>query len=161
MAVDTWSKLTQGLPESDMGKIGLAISPIKSSILYAAIELGARKGAFYRSTDAGASWEKRSDTVSGGTGPHYYQEIFASPHVIDRVYLMDVWIQITDDGGSTFKRLGEKNKHSDNHAMAFRPDDTDYLLVGCDGGLYESYDHAKSWRFFSNLPLTPILQSGR
>ncbi len=150
----TWVQLESGLPESNMGKIGLAISPHRPDILYAAIELDRRKGAVYRSANGGGTWTKMSDTVSGGTGPHYYQELYACPHQFDRIYLADVRMQVSDDGGKTFRRMQEKYKHSDNHAMAFRKDDPDYLLVGSDGGLYESFDLAKNWRFFDNLPLT-------
>jgi photosystem II stability/assembly factor-like uncharacterized protein len=137
-----------------MGKIGLAISPQNPDVLYAAIELDNRTGGVWRSADRGATWEKRSDAVAGATGPHYYQELVASPHAFDRIYLMDVRIQVSDDGGTTFRRLKEEAKHSDNHALVFRPDDPDYLLAGTDGGLYESFDLAESWRFVANLPLT-------
>jgi len=151
---ETWTKLGGGLPEGNLGKIGLAVSPQRPDVVYAAIELDRRTGGFWRSADRGASWEKRSDTVSGATGPHYYQELFASPHAFDRVYLADVRIQVTDDGGKTFRRLQEDSKHSDNHVIVFRPDDPNYLLVGCDGGLYESFDLAANWRFVDNLPIT-------
>lgn len=151
---ETWQRLTEGLPESNMGKIGLAISPQQPDVIYAAIELDRRKGAIYRSADQGSSWSKRSDTVSGGTGPHYYQELYASPHQFDRIYLCDVRIQVSNDGGLTFQRLKEEHKHSDNHAMAFQADKPDYLLVGSDGGLYESFDLANNWRFIANLPVT-------
>ena len=151
---DTWHKLTNGLPKATMGKIGLAISPQKPDVLYAAIELERRKGAVYRSSDRGASWTKMSDAVSGATGPHYYQELYASPHKFDRIYLADVRMQVSGDGGKTFKVMPEKDKHSDNHTLAFRKDDPDYLLVGCDGGIYESFDLAKNWRFVNNLPVT-------
>ena len=77
----TWRKLSKGLPEEDMGKIGLAISPQKPDVVYATIELANRSGGFWRSEDGGESWEKRSDYLSSATGPHYYQEIYASPHV--------------------------------------------------------------------------------
>jgi len=150
----TWEKLKEGLPESRMGKIGLAISPQKPDVLYAAIELDRRKGAVYRSTDRGSTWVKRSKTVSGGTGPHYYQELYASPHQFDRIYLADVRMQVSDDGGKTFTRVPEKYKHSDNHALTFRKSDPDYLLMGSDGGLYESFDLGKNWRFMDNLPVT-------
>ncbi|MEL7252307.1 MAG: glycosyl hydrolase, partial [Bacteroidota bacterium] len=88
------------------------------------------------------------------TGPHYYQELYASPHAFDRLYLMDVRVQVSDDGGKNFRRLKEEHKHSDNHALAFRKDDPDYLLIGTDGGVYESFDLAENWRFMANLPLT-------
>lgn len=150
----TWEKLTSGLPKSNMGKIGLAISTINPDVLYAAIETDRKTGSVYKSTNQGSTWTKGANAVAGGTGPHYYQELYACPHNFDRLYLMGVRIQVSDDGGKTFRRLKEENKHSDNHAMAFRKDDPDYLLIGSDGGLYESFDLAENWRFFDNLPLT-------
>ena len=92
--------------------------------------------------------------MAGATGPHYYQELYASPHAFDRIYLVDVRMQVSDDGGKTFRRMSETDKHSDNHSLAFRADDPDYLLVGTDGGIYESFDLAKTWRFVANLPVT-------
>ena len=150
----TWRQLTRGLPEETMGKTGLAISPQDPDVLYATIELANRTGGFWRSDDGGESWEKRSDYLSGGTGPHYYQEIFASPHEFDRVYQMDVWMHVTEDGGKSFVRLPSDTKHSDHHAMAFDPNDPEYLLVGVDGGIYESFDLGQTWRYLPNLPLT-------
>ncbi|GMQ82538.1 MAG: hypothetical protein BMS9Abin05_1992 [Rhodothermia bacterium] len=151
---ETWEELTRGLPESNMGKIGLAISPQKPDIVYAVIELDRKTGGLFRSSDRGSSWTKMSDSVSGGTGPHYYQELYASPHQFERLYLMDASLQISENGGKSFYRMNEKNKHGDNHAIAFRADDPDYLLVGTDGGLYESFDLTKSWRYIENLPVT-------
>ncbi|MGK7395275.1 MAG: VPS10 domain-containing protein [Candidatus Cyclobacteriaceae bacterium M3_2C_046] len=151
---ETWEKLSKGLPASNMGKIGLAISAQNPDVIYAAIELDRRKGGLYRSDDRGASWEKRSDAVSGATGPHYYQELYASPHQFDKIYLVDVRMQVSEDGGKTFSQMKEEHKHSDNHALAFRMDDPDYLLVGTDGGLYETFDDTENWRFIANLPVT-------
>jgi len=150
----TWRRLSTGLPKEAMGKIGLAISLQRPDVVYAVIELDNRTGGLFRSANRGESWKKMSDTVSGATGPHYYQELYASPHAFDRLYLMDVRVQISDDGGTTFRRMKEKHKHSDNHALAFLPDDRNYLLVGTDGGIYESFDLAENWRFVANLPLT-------
>lgn len=151
---DTWAKLSKGIPESNLGKIGLAVSPFDPATIYAAIELDRKKGGVFISTDAGASWTKQSDAVSGGTGPHYYQELYASPHQDGRLYLMSNTVLISDDNGRSFKEMNEENKHVDSHAMAFKPSDPDYVLFGTDGGLYESYDLTKTWRFFPNLPVT-------
>ncbi len=150
----TWRELTNGLPKEDKGKIGLAISPHDPDVIYATVELAHRKGGFYRSDNGGESWSKQNDYISGGTGPHYYQEIFASPHAFDRVYQMDVRQRVTHDGGKTFERVGSAHKHSDNHALAFDPNDPNYLLSGNDGGLYESWDLGKNWKFVANLPVT-------
>ena len=151
---ETWTRLETGLPDGNMGKIGLAVSPQDPDVVYAAIELDRRTGGVWRSADRGASWTKMSDAVSGATGPHYYQELVASPHAFDRIYLVDVRMQVSDDGGATFRRLDEESKHSDNHALVFRDDDPDYLLAGTDGGLYESFDLGATWRFVANLPVT-------
>ena len=151
---ESWIKLKNGLPTSNMGKIGLGISFHNPKIIYAAIELDRRSGGFFRSTDGGQSWIKMSDAVSGGTGPHYYQEIYVSPHNFDEIYLADNYMQVTYDGGKTFSRMNESEKHVDNHAVAFKKNDENYILVGCDGGLYESFDKTKSWRFINNMPIT-------
>ncbi len=150
----TWKKLSEGLPEGSMGKIGLAISFQQPDVVYAAIELNRRTGGLYRSTDRGNSWEKRSDTVAGGTGPHYYQELYASPHQFDRLYLMDARMQFSVDGGSTFNRVNMKYRHGDSHALAFKSSDPDYIMVGDDGGIYESFDQEENWHYIANLPVT-------
>ncbi|MBK8698799.1 MAG: glycosyl hydrolase [Saprospiraceae bacterium] len=151
---ETWVKLSAGLPTSNMGKIGLAVSPQNPDVVYAAIELDRRTGGVYKSTNKGASWQKQSDAVSGATGPHYYQELYASPHQFDKIYLADVRVQISDDGGKNFRTMKEENKHSDNHAIVFHKDNPGWMLVGTDGGLYETFDNGDNWRFIDNLPLT-------
>jgi photosystem II stability/assembly factor-like uncharacterized protein len=151
----TWRRLSTGLPKGDMGKIGLAVTPAAPDIVYATIEANAEEKGFYRSLDKGEQWEKRSDYISGGTGPHYYQIIAASPHNADLVYQMDVFLHITRDGGKTFQRAETgTNKHSDNHVLWIDPTDRAHQLVGCDGGLYESFDEGTTWRHFPNLPLS-------
>ncbi|MFT7195698.1 MAG: photosystem II stability/assembly factor-like uncharacterized protein [Marinoscillum sp.] len=151
---ETWEKLKNGLPTSNMAKIGLAVSPIRPDIVYAAIELDRRTGGLYKSTDRGSTWVKQSDAVSGGTGPHYYQELYASPHHFDRLYLMDASMQFSVDGGKSFQRLNSEHRHGDNHALAFKANDPDYIMVGTDGGVYESFDLAENWRYIENLPIT-------
>jgi len=148
----TWRKITEGLPEVDMGKIGLTVSPADPDVIYAIIEAQRDKGGTFRSTDRGESWSKRSDYVSGS--PQYYNELVADPKDPDRVYSMDTFLHVSLDGGKTFKKVGEKKKHVDNHAMWIDPDNTDHFLIGCDGGIYDTYDGGTSYRFFENLPIT-------
>ena len=150
----TWRELTEGLPDEDMGKVGFAISPQKPDVVYATIELAHREGGFFRSENGGESWEKQNDYISGGTGPHYYQEIFADPHQFDRIYQMDVRLHVTHNGGKDFETMRSETKHVDHHAMAFHPQDEDYLLVGNDGGVYESLDRGDSWRYMANMPIS-------
>nr|NIV49398.1 glycosyl hydrolase [Gammaproteobacteria bacterium] len=148
----TWSQLSNGLPKTDLGRIGLALSPADPDVVYAIVEAERDEGGFFRSIDAGANWEKRSDYVSGS--PQYYQEIVADPHDVDRVYSLDTWLMVTEDGGKTFSRVGNRSRHVDDHALWIDPDDTDHLLIGGDGGLYESWDRGANWEFKANLPVT-------
>jgi len=148
----SWTRLRAGLPTVDLGRIGLAVSEADPDIVYATIEAAEGKGGFFRSTDRGATWDRRSAYLSGS--PQYYQEIFSDPADPERVYAMDVFLHLTEDGGQTFRKLQERSKHVDNHAMWIDPRDTRHVLVGTDGGLYESFDRAVTWKHFGNLPLT-------
>lgn len=158
---ETWNKMSQGLPSGDMGKIGLAVTPANPNLVYATIEASSKERGFYRSTDKGESWEKRNNYISGGTGPHYYQEIEASPQNPDLVYQMDVFLHVTRDGGKTIDYLVDgKTKHSDNHALWIDPEDDLHLIAGTDGGLYETYDGGDRWRHFNNLPISQFYKLG-
>lgn len=152
---NSWREVTTGLPSSDMGKIGLAVTPADPNLVYATIEADGKSKGFYRSTNKGESWTKRNSYTSGGTGPHYYQEIEASPTNPDLVYQMDVFLHVTRDGGANFDYLGTgREKHSDNHALWIDPKDGNHLIAGTDGGLYESFDEGDTWRHFPNLPIS-------
>ena len=147
----TWKKLEGGLPGGEVGRIGLAISPVNPNVLYTVVEAKEDKGGVYRSTDQGASWEKRSSVFTSG---NYYQEITCDPSDVDRIFITDTYYKVSHDGGKTVTNLGELNKHIDNHCIWIDPKDGNHLLVGCDGGIYESWDFAKTWDFKSNLPVT-------
>ena len=148
----TWKKLENGLPREDKGRIGLAISPVNPDVVYAIVEAADKGAGFYRSVDGGGNWEKMSDHVAGS--PQYYNELVADPQAEGRVYSMDTWMMVTDDGGRNFRRVGEKFKHVDNHALCIDPTDTKHLIAGCDGGLYQSFDRAATWQFVGNLRVT-------
>jgi len=145
----TWTRLRGGLP-AEMGRIGLAISPADPNLLYATVEAADTGSGTYVSTDGGASWEKRSDFVAQGM---YYGQIVCDPKDPERIYLPNVTLMVSEDGGRTVRAVGERNKHVDNHAVWIEPANTRHLLVGCDGGVYESFDRGATWLFKSNLPL--------
>ena len=147
----TWTKLENGLPKGDKGRIGLAVSPVNPDYIYAIVEAGSDNQGVYLSTNRGASWEKRSSYSSAG---NYYNEIFADPVDINKIYGMNTWAQVSRDGGRTFSGLGEKNKHVDNHVIWIDPDNSKHYLMGSDGGLYETWDEAATWQFKANLPIT-------
>ncbi|GAB4249335.1 MAG: hypothetical protein Kow0079_01920 [Vicingaceae bacterium] len=147
----TWEKANNGLPTVDIGRIGLAISPANPDYIYAIVEASDEKGGFFRSTNKAVSWEKRSSYATSG---NYYQEIICDPKDKDKVFVMDTWLHHTEDGGKTVIATGEKSKHVDNHCIWIDPNNTNHWLVGCDGGLYETWDHAENWQFKTNLPIT-------
>ena len=148
----TWDTLSNGLPKDvDRGRMGLSISPVNPDYIYAIVEAGEKKSGVYLSTDRGASWEKRCDNVTSG---NYYQEIFCDPKDLNKVYYVDFWVMVSTNGGKSFEKIGEKYKHVDNHALWIDPSDTQHLIVGCDGGIYETYDHGSNWQFKTNLPVT-------
>ena len=148
---ETWSKASKGLPNVDLGRIGLSISPANPEYIYAIVEAAEGKGGTYRSTDRGASWEKRGSYSTSG---NYYQEIIADPQNPEKLYAMNTWMAVSKDGGKSFSVVGEDFKHVDNHCIWIDPQFTDHLLVGCDGGIYETWDSGKTWDFKANLPIT-------
>jgi hypothetical protein len=70
------------------------------------------------------------------------------------VYQANVRLGRTEDGGKTWQTVESRWKHVDNHTVVFHPTDPDFLLVGCDVGLYRSFDRGKTFEYFPNLPLT-------
>jgi photosystem II stability/assembly factor-like uncharacterized protein len=145
----TWNKLKSGLPSVDMGRIGLAISPADPNVVYAAVEAADGKGGIFRSSDRGANWERRNEFDQGAM---YYARIVADPKNVDRIFVMNVSLRESTDGGKTLHKVNEVNHHGDNHAMWIDPDDTKHWLLGSDGGMYETWDDAKTWQFKANLP---------
>jgi photosystem II stability/assembly factor-like uncharacterized protein len=151
---ETWDKLKSGLPSEDVGRIGMAISPVNPDYLYAIVEATADDKGVYRSTDRGASWTKQNSY--NASAPFYYHELYCDPVDVDRVYSDDTFLQVTVDGGKTWKNLGDDKKHVDNHALWINPNDNKHIRAGCDGGVYETFDQGKNWDFKANIPITEI-----
>ena len=148
---ETWREVVSGLPKGDMGRIGLAVAPSDPSWVYAIVEARYDKGGVYLSTNYGETWSKQGSFSTSG---NYYQEIFCDPLNKRKVFAMDTYMHHSEDAGVTFKPTGESHKHVDNHAIWIDPSNTNHWIVGCDGGIYETYTHAKEWRFYDNLPIT-------
>jgi photosystem II stability/assembly factor-like uncharacterized protein len=153
----SWTKLSRGLPSVHMGRIGLAIPESNGDRIYAIVEAQDGESGVYVSSDAGASFEKRSAYVS--TSPQYYQELVCDPSDAERVYSLDTYLHVSDDGGRTWRAAGEGDKHVDNHALIVDPANPDHLIAGCDGGIYESFDRAGTWRFCPNLPVAQFYRA--
>ncbi len=148
----TWVKRAKGLPGVDLGRIGLAVAPTRPDTIYAIVEAAQGKSGFYRSTDRGASWQRRSGHKT--SSPQYYNELVCDPTDPDRVFALDTVLHVTEDGGASFQAVPRKNRHVDDHALWIDPNDTDHMVVGCDGGVYETFDRAEHWHFKANLPIT-------
>jgi photosystem II stability/assembly factor-like uncharacterized protein len=147
----TWEKSMKGLPSVDIGGMGIDVSPADHNVVYLIMEAANGKGGFFRSTDRGASWEKMSDHHASG---QYYNEIYADPVDVDKVYSMETYSKVTLDGGKTWNSLGNDNRHVDDHALWIDPEQTTHVLIGGDGGVYETFDGGKTWQFKTNLPVT-------
>ena len=147
----SWKKVTSGLPKTDLGRIALAVAPSNPDVVYAGVESIDKKGGVFRSADRGETWERRNDFDQGAM---YFAGVVVDPQNADRIYVMGVYMQVSDDGGKTMRRLGSKWRHVDDHALWIDPKDNHHYRVGCDGGVYESYDRGANWAFVANLPLT-------
>lgn len=144
----TWKKLTNGLPSGDLGRIGLAISPVNPDVIFAYVEAQGDGSGIYRSSDRGATWEKKN---SHNDTPMYYGKIYCDPIDVDRIYVTGTFMYYSDDAGKTLTRMAEKSVHVDCHAFWVDPKDPNYMLLGSDGGLYETLDKNKTWRFINNM----------
>ena len=147
----TWRKITSGLPNVDIGGMGIAISPVDHNTLYLIVEAAMDKGGFFRSQDQGESWEKMSDYNTSG---QYYGEIVCHPTEINTIYSTETFSKISYDAGKTWTNMGNNERHVDDHALWIDPQNTDHYLIGGDGGVYETFDHGKHFIFKSNLPVT-------
>lgn len=150
----TWNKIQNGLPKDTLGRIALAISPVKPNYLYALIE--SKKSALYRSSDQGSSWEKMSDQTMMGDRPFYYSLLVADPKEPDRIYKPGTTLWVSSNGGKIFQSpsVTGGNYHSDTHALWVSPADNRLIYMGTDGGVYISADKGNSWRFVQCLPVS-------
>jgi len=156
---DTWKKISSedGLPEGNLGRIGIAIAPSKPDVIYALIE--AKKNALYKSTDGGVNWKKVSDNMDEiGNRPFYYADIYVDSQNENRLFSIFTYVNVSEDGGKSFKQLmpayGVDNGiHPDHHAWWIHPTNGDFMIDGNDGGMNITKDGGDSWRFIGNLPV--------
>jgi len=150
----SWTKLTKGLPEGEIGRIGLAVYLREPRIVYALFE-HAKEGGIYRSEDRGETWSKMSAT---NPRPSYYSKLRIDPNNDQRVWVMGAPMYTSEDGGRTFKTDVVDKIHGDYHAMWINPADSDHMIVGSDGGIHLSYDRGRSWDFANSFPLAQLYE---
>jgi photosystem II stability/assembly factor-like uncharacterized protein len=155
---DSWTRLAEGLPKGDVGRIGLDVSRSSPNVVYATIETkvtgngaatGNTEASIYRSDDYGASWQKMG---TGSSYPWYMGQIRVDPTNPERVYFMGVPLQVSTDGGRTFRNTATAS-HVDHHAMWIDPTDPDHIIIGSDGGVYITHDRGRTVDFAPNLPI--------
>lgn len=149
----TWNKIHKGIPNGQLGRIALAISPSKTNVLYAVVEAEkAEEKGLYRSEDGGNSWQFLCGDFGLTVRPFYFSRITVDPKNPDIIAKAGLFGSISRDGGKTFKNLGAM--HSDIHDIAFDPKDSDKLFVATDGGLYRSLNGGTTMEIIENLPLS-------
>ena len=163
----TFKRLLEGLPKKT-GRIGLAVFAGAPSHVYAVIEADdagtnsidvnlSRAGGVFRSVDGGEHWTRVSPYAPRS---FYFSKIVVDPKDENRVYVLGFNLSVSDDGGRTFRPDGAVLPHVDWHTLVVDPADTDRLLAGSDGGIYESRDRAKTWRYLDNVPLGEFYEIG-
>ncbi len=175
----TWKKLADGLPPGT-GRIGLAVTPSNPKIVMAVVQsdeggngpltdIHSRSGGVFRSEDGGEKWTRMSDY---DPRPFYFSQIRIDPSNDQRVYLLGLALLVSDDGGKNFREDLSEKLHPDCHALAIqpgsmpapkppKPEDKNKppkprvcqrLLVGNDGGVYQSYAAGKGWEHLNRIP---------
>lgn len=155
---DTWNQINSddGLPEGEVGKMGIAIAPSNTSVVYALVE--AEKNAIYRSDDGGYTWELRqtvADDPDVGNRPFYYSEIYVDPFNENKVYSLYTYLSVSEDGARSFESLYPYYNwvHPDHHAYWMSHESPGFMINGNDGGLNITYDGGETWRFIENIPV--------
>jgi photosystem II stability/assembly factor-like uncharacterized protein len=146
---DTWTKLTNGLPDM-IGRIGLALSPARPARIYVLAEAEGDKRGLYRSEDRGGSFRKVGDDPEMMARPWYYTHITAHPSNADVVFINNESFLRSDDGGATLVRI--PTPHGDNHALWINPSDPNIWIQSNDGGANVTFTAGRTWSTQDNQP---------
>ena len=150
----TWRRAStlDGMPKGDLGRIGLGFSESDPEIAYALVE--AETNALLRSEDGGVTWRTVNSSPNVSPRPFYFGDIRVDPQLPNRVYRLAGTLDLSEDGGKSFRTLADFGSlHPDHHELWIHPDDPTYLVSGNDGGVAFSRDRGATWRFVRNLPL--------
>ncbi|MFZ0639544.1 MAG: hypothetical protein WAN33_06445 [Candidatus Acidiferrales bacterium] len=151
----TWNKLTNDLPAGDTGRSAVAVYRKNPNVVYALIQNA--QGGVFRSEDKGATWKKMG---SEDPRPSYFSQIRIDPNNDLRIWMGGVNLYYSEDGGKTFDQQRVRDVHSDFHAIWIDPENSNFMLVGCDGGIYESRDAGRNWDHLNVMPLGQAYEVG-
>lgn len=152
----TWKHLESGLPRGLVGKVGVALSPANPSRVYAILEAPGTEAGVYRSDDAGATFRQVSSQASLIARPFYYTYVDADPKDVDTVYVNNLSLWKSTDGGRTWRTL--PTPHTDNHGMWINPDRPEVFIQSNDGGANVTTDGGRTWSTQYNQPTAEIYQ---
>jgi photosystem II stability/assembly factor-like uncharacterized protein len=150
---ETWTRLTtkDGLPDGNLGRVGISFSRSNPSVVYALVE--AKESALLRSDDGGAKWRTVNSRYDVNPRPFYFCDIRVHPQHENTVYRLQVSLEVSTDAGKNFGNVySQTTIHPDHHALWIHPDGK-YMIVGNDGGIGISEDDGKNWRFVDNIPV--------
>lgn len=151
---DTWTEVTGGLPDGELGRIGLALSPARPDRVWAQVTTADDSGGLFRSDDAGATWRRVNAERKIQVRAWYYTHLTADPRDPDTVYSIGLRFWRSVDGGRTFERI--RTPHGDNHDLWINPDDPRIMIEANDGGATVTLDGGETWSTLHNQPTAEL-----
>jgi photosystem II stability/assembly factor-like uncharacterized protein len=151
---ETWTKLSNGLPQRLIGKIDLDVARSNPRVVYAMIEAPGDEGGLYRSDDAGASWRLVNNSARLRARPFYFHYVDVNPKDENEVWVNELALHKSTDGGRTFVQV--RTPHGDNHGVWFNPDNPNIMIQSNDGGANISLDGGRSWSTILNQPTAEL-----
>jgi len=149
---DTWTELTgrPGFPTAVKGRIGVALSPAMPNRVWAVVEAADGEGGLYRSDDGGQHWARLTDQPDLRQRPWYYMHLFADPVDPETVYVLNLGVWVSHDGGRHFDEV--PNPYGDNHDLWIDPKNPARKILGNDGGAMVTLNDARTWSTIYNQP---------
>jgi photosystem II stability/assembly factor-like uncharacterized protein len=151
---DHWSHMGSGLPDDLIGKVWVDVAQSNPKVVYAQVEAQGAKGGLYRSSDSGATWALQNSGQQLRARPFYFNKVFVSPKDENEVFVTELNVHRSTDGGRTFSTVA--TPHGDNHVMWINPENPSIYVETNDGGANVTQDGGRSWSTENNQPTAEI-----